>query len=129
MHPSVEIVSHFARTPVRLVVTAALVLLLVHLGFPLGGPSADRTERGNRFRGQTATNSPDRVPEEVGERAERLASSGIPPADPAEGPPHPSADDESVVARGIVSYDQRLVTRLSTRAPGTVWSVEKQWGD
>jgi cobalt-zinc-cadmium efflux system membrane fusion protein len=36
---------------------------------------------------------------------------------------------ETVAASGSVTYDQRHVSRLSTRTEGTVWSVEKHWGD
>jgi len=36
---------------------------------------------------------------------------------------------ETVAASGSVTYDQRHVSRLSARASGTVWSVEKHWGD
>ncbi len=36
---------------------------------------------------------------------------------------------EEVMANGVIGYDQRLVARLSTRVPGTVFRVEKHWGD
>jgi cobalt-zinc-cadmium efflux system membrane fusion protein len=36
---------------------------------------------------------------------------------------------ELVVATGEITYDQRLMVRLSSRVPGTVWRVEKFWGD
>lgn len=36
---------------------------------------------------------------------------------------------EDVQANGVVGYDQRLLARLSSRVAGTVWRVEKFWGD
>jgi cobalt-zinc-cadmium efflux system membrane fusion protein len=36
---------------------------------------------------------------------------------------------EEVIAHGEVDYDQNRLAHLSSRAPGTVWSVEKQLGD
>jgi cobalt-zinc-cadmium efflux system membrane fusion protein len=36
---------------------------------------------------------------------------------------------ETVLANGEITYDQTRVARLSTRAPGSVWRVEKKVGD
>ena len=36
---------------------------------------------------------------------------------------------ECIEAPGHVTYDQRVMSRLSSRASGTVWSVEKRLGD
>lgn len=36
---------------------------------------------------------------------------------------------EEVAAQGVTSYDQKLSARLSARVAGTVWRVEKHWGD
>lgn len=36
---------------------------------------------------------------------------------------------ESVEANGEIHYDPTLIARLASRAPGTVWSVEKNIGD
>ncbi len=39
------------------------------------------------------------------------------------------AVSEEVSANGVIGYDQRLVARLAPRVAGTVWRVEKHWGD
>lgn len=36
---------------------------------------------------------------------------------------------EDLLANGVVDYNQKLVARLSSRVAGTVWRVEKYWGD
>ncbi|MBS0262144.1 MAG: efflux RND transporter periplasmic adaptor subunit [Planctomycetes bacterium] len=36
---------------------------------------------------------------------------------------------DMVIANGEITYDQKLMARLSSRVPGTVWRVEKFWGD
>lgn len=36
---------------------------------------------------------------------------------------------EEVIANGVVGYDQRQLARISTRVAGTVWRVNKHWGD
>lgn len=58
------------------------------------------------------------------ESAEAMAAAGI-----SVTPVEQRSIVEYLEAPGSVTYDQRLLVRLSSRASGTVWSVERRLGD